>query len=97
MVVTAATPHPGSLPSLTTSGKNLSVAAFPPYQALITAAGLLPFTRGEVHSFVSLQAAISLGFQTEISLAHLSLLTLVLPKEKAKDKDDVNVGDRKDV
>lgn len=60
-------------------------------------AGLLPFTRGGVHSFVSLQAAISLGFQTEISLAHLSLLTLVLPKGKAKDKDDVNVGDRKDV
>ena len=83
-VVTAAIPHPRSLPPLTTSRKNLFVAAFPPHQGPHNCSTVPAFHRGGVHSFVCLQAGISLGFQTEVSLAHLSLPTLVLPKGKAE-------------
>ena len=59
----------------------------------------LPFTRGRITSFVSLKARISLGFEVEVSLVHVSLAPF-LPSQKEKkkmDKNDVIAAGRKDI
>lgn len=74
--------------------------SFPaPSVGLITGAEFLTaFCKKGVSPFVSLQAEISLSFEIEVSLAHLSFLHPCPPKGKTKiDKNDVIAAGRKDV
>lgn len=86
MVATAAIPHPRSSPSLCHLQEESLCDSFPTALVALTTGAEFPtaFRKRESHFFCFSESRISLHFEVEVSLAHLSLSTPVLPKGKAE-------------